>query len=86
MAPNYPISQKGKRSLIIHTQLQDKCHVSVLLSILANGGKLPPLIIFKGIANGKINNDLKKNFYIKTNKIFIECNSNAWCTKDIMLP
>lgn len=85
LAPNYSISQKGKRSVIIFIQSQDKCHVSVLLAILANGTKLPPLIIFKGIANGKIYKDLKKNFYVKNNKIFIECNSNAWCTKDIML-
>ena len=63
---------------------QEKYHVIVLLVILANGGKLPPLLIINGVANGKINNDFKKNFFVKINKIFLECNSNAWCTKDIM--
>ena len=44
---------------------------------------MPTLLIFKGVANGKIYLDLKKNFYVKNNKIFIECNSNSWCNKDI---
>ena len=85
MAPNYSISQKGKKSVIIHTQSQDKCHVSVILTILANGGKLPPLLIFKGVPHGKIYKDLLNNTYVKNNMIYIECNANARCTKDIML-
>ena len=64
MAPNYSISQKGKRTVIIRTQSQDKCHVSVILTIIANGGKLPPYLIFKGQPNGKIIRELNIIFLI----------------------
>ena len=84
IAPNYSFSQKRKKSIIKRTQSQDKCHVSVILTILANGGKLPPLlIIFKGVSHGKIYKDLKNNTYVKNNMIYIECNAKAWLTKDI---
>ena len=46
MARKYSISQKGKRSLIIRTQSQDKYYVSALLSILANGAKIHLLYLF----------------------------------------
>ena len=45
----------------------------------ANGGKLPPLLIFKGVPNGNISKEIKKNKYVKQHKIYVECNSNAWC-------
>ena len=36
IAPNYSISQKGKRSAIVRTQSEDKYHVLVMLTIIAN--------------------------------------------------
>ena len=84
MAPNYSISRKGKRTVKIRSQSRDKCHVSVILTIIANGCKLPPYLIFKGKPNGKIIRELNNNIYVKNKKIFVNCNENAWCTKDIM--
>lgn len=60
MSPNYSISQKGKSTVIIRTQSQDKCHVSVILTIRANGVKLPPYLIFKGKPNRKIIKELNR--------------------------
>ena len=77
MALNYSISQKGRRSIIVRTQSQDKCHVSVILTIIANGVKLPPYLIFKEKQNGKIIKELNNNIYVKMKKIFVDCNSNA---------
>ena len=74
-----------KKSLNIRTQSQDKYHVSVILTILANGEKLPLLLIFKGVSHGKIYKNLINNTYAKNNIIYIECNANAWWTRDIML-
>ena len=48
IAPNYSISKKGKRSVIVMTQSQDKYHVLVILTIIANDVKLPLYLIFKG--------------------------------------
>ena len=61
MTPNFVVSQKGKKNIIIRTQSQDKCHVLVLLTVLTNGGKLPPLLIFKGVPNRNISKEIKKN-------------------------
>ena len=44
MPPNYVIEEKGKKSVIIRTQNQENCKLSVLLSILSNGKKLSPLL------------------------------------------
>ena len=38
----------GNKQIIVKTQNQEKCRVSVLLTILANGYKLAPFVIFKG--------------------------------------
>lgn len=85
ITPNYSISPKGKKSIYYQNSITRKSHVSVILTILANGGKLTPLLIFKGVSNGSIYNNLKNNLYVKHKKIYIEFNQNAWCTKDIML-
>ena len=43
MPPNYSVAKKGKKNIIIiRTQGQEKCRVSLLLTILANGKKLNP--------------------------------------------
>ena len=85
MVPNYSISQKRKKSFIIHTQSEDNCRFSIILTIIGNGNKLPPLMIFKGEPNNKIIKEINNNIYVKTNKIFLKYNSNPWCTKDIIL-
>lgn len=71
------LKKKGKKSVIIRTQNQDKYRLSVLLTILSNGKKLPPLLIFKGVKDGKLNKELSENANIKSGKIFIAFNINA---------
>ena len=86
MIPNKVISQKGEKNVVVRTQNQEKIRVTCLLSICADGDKLPPYIIFKGKnSNNKAFNKLKNNLYIKTNKIFINFNNNAWSTTELML-
>jgi len=41
------IEKKVKKKIIINTQNQEKCRITVLLGIMADGFKLPPLIILK---------------------------------------
>jgi len=85
MPPNYTISRKGKKSVIILTQSQEKWWVSLVLGIIADGNKLPPLIIYKGSNKTKIPKELYNNKNIKEGKVFIAFNENAWCTRDIMM-
>ena len=61
MVPSKTIAKKGGKSIIIKTQDQEKCRLSVLLCITADGGKLPPYLIFKAKNDGKIEKELKKD-------------------------
>ena len=57
---------KRKKNMIIRTQGQGKCRVSILLTILADGQKLSPIVIFKGKENSsKLNNELNENYNVK---------------------
>ena len=53
MPPNYTITKKEKKNVIIRTQGQEKCRVSILLTILADRQKLSPFVIFKGKENSR---------------------------------
>ena len=56
MTPSKTVSKKGGKSIIIRTQNLEKCRLSVLLTITADGIKLPPFLIFKA----KVNEDIEK--------------------------
>lgn len=84
MVPKKTIHFKGKKTITIKTTNQEKVRVSLLLTITANGGKLPPLFIFKSKKGGTIEKSLKKYKEVINGNAFIACNENAWCTYDIM--
>ena len=58
--------------------------VPVILSILADGDKLPTLIIFKEKDKGTVYKHLNEEPDGKSGKSFIECNSNDWATEEIV--
>ena len=58
--------------------------MSVLLTITADGNKLPPLIIFKAKVNREIEKQLNEDINVNNGKCFINCNDSAWCTETIM--
>ena len=77
MVPNTTIAKRGKKTIIIKTQNQQKCRIFVLLCIAADGSKLPPLIIFKRKSGGIIEKNISK-------KCFVCLNDNAWATDSII--
>ena len=85
---NMPITKtivkRGSKQVIVKTQGQEKCRVTVILTILAEGDKLPPLIIFKAKDTGKIYKSLIEDINVKTGKCFIECITNEWATEKII--
>ena len=58
----YPttIAKIGEKNVNIRTFGKDKMRISVVLTILADGSKLPPLLIFKGKSNGPKEKNYKK--------------------------
>lgn len=57
---------------------KDKERVSVMLTLLGNGEKLPPMMIFKGIENGTRYKTLLNNKYVKIKEIYIGCQVKSW--------
>ena len=84
MVPNKTIAKRGKKTILIKTQNQQKCRISVILGIVADGSKLKPLIIFKGKIGGLIEKNLLKNKYVLAEKCLISVNQNAWATDSII--
>lgn len=76
---------KGKKSIIVKAQNQEKWRISALLCILADGSKLPPYLIYKGNKDSPL---LKKvldtNEFVKK-KVFYTFNENAWYTAEVMI-
>lgn len=69
---------------MIKTQNQQKCRISLILGIAADGSKLKPLIIFKGKIGGIIEKILLQNKYVLSGKCLISVNQNAWATDSII--
>ena len=60
MKINKTIEKIGEKEISVRTFNMDQKRFSVALCILANGGKLPPMIVFKGIPNAKLEKRLQK--------------------------
>ena len=72
--PNKFVDMKGEKSVIIKTMGQENVHCTVLLGILSNRNRLPPVIIFKG----KLSESYRSDNYLKNNKVLICFNENAF--------
>ena len=70
LVPNKVVSMKGEKIVIVKTMGKEKIHCTVLLGILTNGSKLPPLIVFKRNKEGKLCDK-----YLKNNKVLIYFNA-----------
>ena len=72
---NGVVDKIGNKQIIVKSQNQEKCRVSVLLIILANGNKLAPFAIFKGNKDSpNIRKELNALDIVKKGKIFYEIN------------
>ena len=59
---------KGGKSITIKSYDQEKCRISVILAITANGSKLAPYLIFKEKKMILLKKDLKMiNMYYQKN-------------------
>lgn len=83
--PKKTIEIKGSKNVDIYTFGKEKQRITCVLSIAANGNKLPPLLIFKGKAGKYLGKKLNKLDEAKNKDIFINCQENSWCTYEIFL-
>ena len=57
--------------------------VSVILAVVGNGFKLPPLLILKGEPGKTIEKELRGLPYVRYKSMLIYCQSDGWCSSYI---
>ena len=83
MSSNTTIEKIGNKSVTIKTFGSERTRLSLLLAINANGGKLKPLIVFRGKFNSTKQNRLNKNLHVAKKELYVVCQENSWVTKEI---
>ena len=78
------IAKIGSKEVNIKTHGQERIHVTAILWIVADGTKLPPMLVFKGKQDGRVEKRLHKNSLVKEKKIFAYCQPKAWNNMTIM--
>ena len=68
----------GRKSIPIKTSNQEKFRISLVLKILANGHRLPPLLIFKVKSKKKVEKRLQQLPMVRLNKKNLIYQKNAW--------
>ena len=60
-----------------------KVHVTAILCITADATKFPPMLVFKGQPEGRVENN-KKHPQVQSQKIFAYCQRKDWNNETIM--
>ena len=77
------IAPIGERSVSIKTHGGEHIRITLMLTICANGTKLPPLIVFKGTKDAKKEEKLKRYIKSKNKRVLAFCQENSWADKEI---
>ena len=67
----------------IKTHRQEKISVTAILWIIADGTKLPPMLVFKGKSDSRVERSLNKNWLVKDKKVFANCQPKAWTIRQL---
>ena len=79
------IAKIGSKEVDIKTHEQEKIHVTAILWIGTDGTKLPPMLVFKGQMDGRVERRLHKNWLIKDlKKVFVYWQPKAWNNQTII--
>ena len=54
IASTITIARIGSKEIVIKIHGQEKVHFTAILCIIADGTKLPPMLIFKGQPEGRV--------------------------------
>ena len=77
------VTKIGNTTVNVKNFNRDKMRITVLLSIIADGTKLPPLIIFRGETNKTKEKKLQNNKYVINGKCYVKCQRKAWADNNI---
>ena len=80
---NKTIAPIGERSISIKIHGGEQVRITLMLTICANGNKLPPLIVFKGTKDAKNEEKLKRYIKSKNKRVLAFCQENSWADKEI---
>lgn len=78
MVPSKTVDKKGKKSITVRTTKSERRHVTVVLTCVATGHMLPPMVIFKGKTSRTIRGVNNKG------KSIITYQEKAWMDEEIM--
>ena len=73
---NYTIDYKGAKTINMFSTGHDKSRITVMLCAMANGRKLPPLVLFKGVR--------KPNPSEIPQGVVVEMSPQSWATEEII--
>ena len=73
------------KTVTIRTFWTEKARISLILCVLSNGLKLPPMIAFKGKTDGTLIKKLEKHHLVINKKVFVVCQPNSWIDSSIFL-
>ena len=79
MISDITIDFVGAENVSFETTRRDKYRLTVLLSICANGWKLPLLVLFKGEIGKTIEKKLRKLEFCQKGQIFVYTQKSGWC-------
>ena len=78
LVPSKTVDVRGKKSIRVRTTKSEKKHITAVLSCVATGEMLPPMIIFKGKTTRSIHG-------VKSNgRAVITYQQKAWMDEDVM--
>ena len=84
MTSTKTIAKIGSKEVNIKTHGQERVHVTAILWIVADGTKLPPVLVFKGKPFGRVEKRIQKHPLVKSEQIFAYCQKKAWNNETIM--
>ena len=81
MKINKTVAKIGEKEISVKTFNMDQLRLLVVLCIIANGGKLPPIIVFKGKSNPTLEKRLQNFVKQKNYNVKIYCHEKGWVDK-----
>ena len=85
MVRHYTIAKKGAKHVRIKASSASKTRATVMLCCSADGGKLPPVIIFKAASNGTLATKYQADGDGYSNECVVQFQKHAWNTSDGMI-
>lgn len=73
----------GKKNVDILTSGREHYRISIMLAVVGNGYKLPPLLIIKAEPGKTVEKNLRSLPFVREKNMFIYCQEDGWCTTAI---